>query len=200
MSADLSLTGRKPPREASPLAWAAGTIAAIAIWFVVYAQLAPFSQWLVARLPVEPGSHLADAVTFFIYDTSSNLGIELLPDPGEGFLTIDSGAAAHAGIPRPPQLFDGLGTQRPPVLPVAQGLPHDLARRRILAGLDHLTHHRRHFGVRATLTFSTLAMRSFSFCPMVGKLTTNSKRSVFGSREQPGFISSKEAAHRHDGV
>ena len=41
----------------------------IAIWFVVYAQLAPFSQWLVARLPVEPGSHLAEAVAFFIYDT-----------------------------------------------------------------------------------------------------------------------------------
>ncbi|MDI4659242.1 permease, partial [Xanthobacter autotrophicus] len=29
----------------------------------------PFSQWLVARLPVEPGSHLAEAVAFFIYDT-----------------------------------------------------------------------------------------------------------------------------------
>lgn len=69
MSADLSLTGRKPPREASPLAWAAVTVAAIVLWFVVYAQLAPFSQWLVARLPVEPGSHLAEAVTFFIYDT-----------------------------------------------------------------------------------------------------------------------------------
>ncbi|MFG1379886.1 permease, partial [Xanthobacter autotrophicus ATCC 700551] len=69
MSADLSLTGRKPPREASPLAWAAATVAAIALWFVVYAQLALFSQWLVARLPVEPGSHLAEAVAFFIYDT-----------------------------------------------------------------------------------------------------------------------------------
>ncbi|GLI22586.1 MULTISPECIES: permease [Xanthobacter] len=69
MSADLSLTGRKPPRDASSLTWAAVTAAAIALWFVVYAQLAPFSQWLVARLPVEQGSHLAEAVAFFIYDT-----------------------------------------------------------------------------------------------------------------------------------
>ncbi|MEP9350626.1 hypothetical protein [Xanthobacter sp. KR7-225] len=56
MSAELSLTERKPPRATSPLAWGAATLAAIALWFVVYAQLAPFSQWLVARLPVEPGA------------------------------------------------------------------------------------------------------------------------------------------------
>ncbi|MFG1413924.1 permease [Xanthobacter sp. VTT E-85241] len=69
MSADMSLTERKPPRDASPLAWGLATLAAIALWFVIYAQLSPFSQWLVARLTVEPGSHLAEAVTFFIYDT-----------------------------------------------------------------------------------------------------------------------------------
>jgi hypothetical protein len=33
-------------------------------------------------------------------------------------------------------------------------------------------------GVRATLTFSTLAIGSFSFCPMVGKFTTKSKRRI----------------------
>lgn len=49
--------------------WLAATGTALAAWALVYAQLAPFSRWLVARLPVEPGSHLAEALEFFIYDT-----------------------------------------------------------------------------------------------------------------------------------
>lgn len=67
MSADASLSTRKPPP--SPLTWALATAAAIAAWFVVYFQLAPFSRWLVGQLPVQPGSHLADAISFFVYDT-----------------------------------------------------------------------------------------------------------------------------------
>ncbi len=49
--------------------WLAATVAAVVAWFVIYAQLQPFSQWAVARLPVEPDSHLAEALAFFIYDT-----------------------------------------------------------------------------------------------------------------------------------
>jgi uncharacterized membrane protein YraQ (UPF0718 family) len=49
--------------------WLAATGSALAAWALFYAQLAPFSRWLVARLPVEPGSHLAEALEFFIYDT-----------------------------------------------------------------------------------------------------------------------------------
>jgi uncharacterized membrane protein YraQ (UPF0718 family) len=49
--------------------WIAGTAAAVALWFAVYRQLAPFSEWLVARLPVTPGSRLAEAIAFFVYDT-----------------------------------------------------------------------------------------------------------------------------------
>jgi len=79
MSADASLIERKPhatkphatkpPQAPSPVLWGAATVAAVALWFVVYGRLAPFSEWLVARLPVEPGSHLSEAIRFFVYDT-----------------------------------------------------------------------------------------------------------------------------------
>ncbi|SBV91673.1 Permease [uncultured Alphaproteobacteria bacterium] len=49
--------------------WLLTTGAALAAWGLVYAQLVPFSQWAVARLPVDPGSHLAEALEFFLYDT-----------------------------------------------------------------------------------------------------------------------------------
>jgi uncharacterized membrane protein YraQ (UPF0718 family) len=45
------------------------TVLAIALWFVVYWQLEPFSNWAVAHLPVTRGSHLEEALTFFIFDT-----------------------------------------------------------------------------------------------------------------------------------
>jgi hypothetical protein len=49
--------------------WLVATAAAGLAWFAVYRRLAPFSAWLVARLPIEPGSRLAEAVAFFVYDT-----------------------------------------------------------------------------------------------------------------------------------
>ena len=49
--------------------WLAAVAASLVAWGLVYAQLQPFSQWAVARIPVEPGSHLAEALEFFIYDT-----------------------------------------------------------------------------------------------------------------------------------
>ncbi|MCB1540994.1 MAG: permease [Rhodoblastus sp.] len=58
-----------PQRPASPATWIAATIAAVAIWFILYKQLEPFSAWLVALLPVAPGSHIAEALRFFVYDT-----------------------------------------------------------------------------------------------------------------------------------
>jgi uncharacterized membrane protein YraQ (UPF0718 family) len=38
------------------------------VWWALYRQLAPMSEWLVAQLPVTPGSHLADSLQFFMYD------------------------------------------------------------------------------------------------------------------------------------
>jgi len=50
-------------------AWFVGLTLAVALWFAVYGQLLPFAQWLVAQLPIAPGSHLAASVEFFFYDT-----------------------------------------------------------------------------------------------------------------------------------
>lgn len=58
------------PRDyiTTPL-WVAGVLAAVAIWFAVYWQLAPFSEWAVAQLPLTSDGHAYEAVKFFIYDT-----------------------------------------------------------------------------------------------------------------------------------
>ncbi|NYZ15365.1 permease [Azospirillum sp. RWY-5-1] len=57
-----------PDRPAS-WPWIAGTAAAVALWFLLYGQLVPFSNAVVALLPLEHGSRLEEAVRFFVYDT-----------------------------------------------------------------------------------------------------------------------------------
>ncbi|OQX19385.1 MAG: hypothetical protein BWK76_04680 [Desulfobulbaceae bacterium A2] len=48
------------------LPWLAGLV----VWFLVYRQLEPLSRWLTYRLlGLAPGSHLAESVQFFLYDT-----------------------------------------------------------------------------------------------------------------------------------
>lgn len=69
MSAEPSLIQRRPRPDRSTAVWIAVTALAVAVWFVVYGQLKPFSQWAAARLPLTPGSHSAEAIEFFIYDT-----------------------------------------------------------------------------------------------------------------------------------
>lgn len=49
--------------------WGAATIAAVVAWAFLYAQLVPFSEWVVSALPIDRSSHLGDAVQFFVYDT-----------------------------------------------------------------------------------------------------------------------------------
>jgi uncharacterized membrane protein YraQ (UPF0718 family) len=49
--------------------WIAGTALAVALWFAVYWQLVPLSEWVVSALALEKGSRLAEAVQFFVYDT-----------------------------------------------------------------------------------------------------------------------------------
>ncbi|KAA5597177.1 permease [Blastochloris sulfoviridis] len=65
----------KPPRTA---AWLAGTLAALAAWGIAYAFLQPAADWATALLPLEPGSHLAEAVAFFLYDTPKVLMLLVL--------------------------------------------------------------------------------------------------------------------------
>src|SRR5664279_4932558 len=49
--------------------WIAATVASVAVWFAVYWYLQAFADWTVSRLPLDPASHLHDALAFFIYDT-----------------------------------------------------------------------------------------------------------------------------------
>jgi uncharacterized protein len=53
------------PAAMSMVAVSAGLV----LWAMLYGQLAPFSQWLVAALGVPEGTRLHDAVAFFAYDT-----------------------------------------------------------------------------------------------------------------------------------
>ncbi|MFO1027740.1 MAG: permease [Acetobacteraceae bacterium] len=66
-----SSTFASPPqgsllRQVQPVAL---TALALLIWVAVYRQLEPFSAWAVSVLPIDHGSHLEDALRFFIYDT-----------------------------------------------------------------------------------------------------------------------------------
>ena len=59
-----------PPlaRRAEDAKWLATAAAALALWIAIYRQLDPFAGWAASKLPLEPGSHLREAVRFFIYD------------------------------------------------------------------------------------------------------------------------------------
>ena len=56
-------------KNSSTAKWFASTFAALILWGLVYSQLSPFSNWIVASLPVNPESHLGAAIAFFAYDT-----------------------------------------------------------------------------------------------------------------------------------
>ncbi len=64
-----SVSEHAPDAGPSAIKWIGATIAALILWGVVYSQLAPFSHWVVASIPVAPGSHLGEALNFFAYDT-----------------------------------------------------------------------------------------------------------------------------------
>ncbi|MDO8289484.1 MAG: permease [Parvibaculum sp.] len=49
--------------------WFTGLAITIGLWFVLYQQLLPLAQWMVAQMPIAPGSHLASSVEFFFFDT-----------------------------------------------------------------------------------------------------------------------------------
>ena len=59
------------PRTAGPSTakWIGWTAVALAAWAVVYSQLVPFADWVVAATHVDPNSHLGEALAFFAYDT-----------------------------------------------------------------------------------------------------------------------------------
>jgi uncharacterized membrane protein YraQ (UPF0718 family) len=64
-SISASTSGGRP----STAKWIGGTCAALVAWGVVYSQLVPFSDWVVASTGVDPNSHLGESLSFFVYDT-----------------------------------------------------------------------------------------------------------------------------------
>ena len=68
MTTDTAIVRRAAERSEA-WRWTAGTLAALALWALLYAQLVPFSEWVVSLLPIDRTSHLGDAVQFFVYDT-----------------------------------------------------------------------------------------------------------------------------------
>ena len=103
----------------SSAAWFAGLTIVLVLWFSIYARLPGFAQWLVAQMPIEPGSHLAASVEFFFYDTPKVLMLLTLvvfamgvvrsffsPDRTRALLAgkregLGNIAAAHLGIVTP---------------------------------------------------------------------------------------------------
>ncbi len=64
-----SITEHAPGTGLSTAKWIGSSVAALAVWGVVYSQLVPFSDWVVASTRVDPTSHLGEAISFFAYDT-----------------------------------------------------------------------------------------------------------------------------------
>jgi hypothetical protein len=96
-----SCTAHPPSNTQNSRLWIAWTIALIAVWLVLYRQLEPFSRWFTAQLPLQPGSHFADAVAFFVYDTPKVLMLLTLVVFGMGvvrsFFSPERTRAALAG-------------------------------------------------------------------------------------------------------
>jgi len=48
--------------------WHLGVVAFLVVWWLVYHQLIPFSEWITALFPVDRHSHTGEAIAFFFYD------------------------------------------------------------------------------------------------------------------------------------
>ena len=81
-----SVTERAPGAGRSTAKWTGWTVAALVIWGVVYSQLVPFSDWVVASTRIDPKSHLGEAISFFAYDTPKVLMLLTLVVFGMGVI------------------------------------------------------------------------------------------------------------------
>ena len=64
-----SITERAPGAGLRPPSGSDGRSSLWLSWGVIYSQLFPFSDWVVALTGVDPNSHLGEAIRFFAYDT-----------------------------------------------------------------------------------------------------------------------------------
>ncbi|EPR37663.1 Protein of unknown function DUF318, transmembrane [Desulfovibrio sp. X2] len=67
------------PRRGLPLSWWLAGAAAVALWYALYSQLLPFSEWLTyGLLGLPPDGRLGSALQFFAYDTPKVLMLLVL--------------------------------------------------------------------------------------------------------------------------
>jgi uncharacterized protein len=66
--------------------WIGGTAGLVAIWFAVYGQLVPLSEWIVSLLPLRRASQVGDAAAFFIFETPKVLMLLTLVVFGMGLV------------------------------------------------------------------------------------------------------------------
>jgi uncharacterized membrane protein YraQ (UPF0718 family) len=65
MSAEIT----SPARPAQPgWLWHLGVLAFLVLWWLIYHQLIPFSEWITGLIPVDRHSHTGEAIAFFFYD------------------------------------------------------------------------------------------------------------------------------------
>ena len=86
MTADVAEPRRDRIPEPSTLAWIGGVLTFVALWFLVYGQLLPFSEWAVTQLPLTSGTQAFEAVKFFLYDTPKVLMLLTLVVFGMGMV------------------------------------------------------------------------------------------------------------------
>lgn len=56
------------PGGSSDWLWYVGVPFVAVVWWLIYGQLIPFSEWATSLLPVPRDSHTGEAIAFFIYD------------------------------------------------------------------------------------------------------------------------------------
>lgn len=61
--------GQRPDKNALPIRWLAGLTMAAILWLGAYSQLDAFADFIVGLLGLQPGTHLTEAVRFFMFDT-----------------------------------------------------------------------------------------------------------------------------------
>ena len=67
MSADITSSPQRAPRP--DWVWHLGVVAFVVVWWLIYQQLIPASEWITALFPIARHSHTGEAVAFFFYDT-----------------------------------------------------------------------------------------------------------------------------------
>ena len=56
------------PRLRPDWLWHLGVAGFVALWWMLYHQLAPLAEWITGLLPVARHSHTGEAIAFFLYD------------------------------------------------------------------------------------------------------------------------------------